>query len=130
MRKTLAIREGERLPDGRTLQEGSLYVDSTESDDIPITWANDNNMTTAIGRAFNMERKLDTLRTDKVEISFEMIMNDPDFDLDLFDVYVFATDIKEKILDTGNNNRLVERARIRTLQLVGIPGIRFGGNAS
>lgn len=124
-RKIFAIMEGERLPDGRTLDVGSLYIDDAETDRLPVTWANDNALTTPIGWAHDFQR---IEHEDHGDLSMVIVMNDDAHQdmLDNFEVYPFATNVEEEVWDTNTGERQVHRARIRMLQLVPIPGIPFG----
>jgi hypothetical protein len=124
MRKTLAIKEGELLPDGRLLLDGSLHTGGEFR--VPITWALDTEKFQPIGWASDMERDHELVH---VAVSFEMIMQDQDFDLDLYNVYPFCTDLEERTVDLRDEGlkpqTIVGNARIRCLQLVPIPGIAF-----
>jgi hypothetical protein len=135
MRKVLAIMEGDLLPDGRIIKVGGLYVDESEKLGIPVVWANDAPARAPIGWAHDFER----IRHDNHgDLSFDIIMNDSNFDLDLFDAYLFCTDIVEEPWLMGATNDEVDRfgvdspenivlkARIRMVELVPIPGIAFG----
>lgn len=124
MIKTLAIKEGEPLPDGRTLAHGALHMGDEQR--VPITYALDGNNFQPLGWASNIERKSELITT---EVSFDMIMREDDFQLDLYGAYPFCTDLEERKVDLSdeglNPEMLVMKARVRCIQLVPIPGIMF-----
>lgn len=122
MRKTLAIREGELLSDGRILQKGALHI-GEDQNRVPITWANDNVNFRPIGWAHSIERSRYN-KDDHTEVSFDMVMKDPDFELSMFEAYPYATNIEEEVWDTSTDpvTKLVSSARIRAIQLVPIQG--------
>lgn len=124
MRKNLAIKEGESLPDGRTLAHGALHMGDESR--VPVTWAMDSTNFQPLGWASDIERKSELITT---EVSFDMVMRDEGWDLDLFGAYPFCTDLEERKVDLSdeglNPEMLVMKARVRCLQLVAIPGIMF-----
>lgn len=129
MRKTLAVREGEVLPDGRRLLEGSLHLGPEVR--VPITWALDKGNFKPLGWASMMERRHpEMISQGVVEVSFDMVMSDEDFVLDMYEAYPFCTDLVERKVDLSDEDlasqTIVGNARIRCIQLVPIPGIAFG----
>lgn len=120
MRKALAIKEGVKLPDRRVLNEGSLHLgDDTR---VPITWAHDNLQGVPIGWASDMQREIDGT------ITFDLVLRDSEIDLDMYEAYIYATDITEREVapdDPLGSDKIVYSARIRCVQLVPIPGIAF-----
>lgn len=125
-----AIVEGEELPDGRILDIGALYIDDSESDRIPVTWANDAASPTPIGWAHGFERREHYTAADEhADISMVIVMNTDGLQdmLDQFWVYPFCNELVEEIWDTEPKIiRHVHEARIRMLQLVPIPGATLG----
>lgn len=136
MRKTLAIMEGDLLPDGRVIKIGGLYIDEADADRVPVTWANDEAYTRPIGWAYEFER---IQHDNHGDLSFDIVMEDEgSFDLNMYDAYLFCTDIVEepwmmaatyqevRRFGVDSPKNLVLKARIRTVQLVPIPGVAFG----
>lgn len=138
MRKTLAVMEGVVLPDGRIMENESLYVDKIDTR-IPICYANDNPAPHPEGWASDF-RRID--HVDHNDLSFEMVMNDEwtDEQLDLYEAWLYCTSLEEAPWPEGASRGLVRRvraqsaeprgvvvkARIRMVQLVPIPGVAFG----
>jgi len=127
-RKIFAIMEGEQLPDGSILDVGSLYIDTTHGDRIPVCWASDNPSPHPEGWAHGFERRE---HDDHGDLSMIVVMNDPGTQdmLEHFWIYPYATDVEEEVIqEYPKRLRRVTKARVRMLQLVPIPGMRLGAH--